>query len=691
LTKTTYTEEEIKQILHALFVEKKKVKELEQQIKTQEPAIASNKSSSEDVVRLQMMLEALKNKYQANKSAEEECVALREQQKTLKKMLLDAQEEADKHRQEQKIWNQQLKEKDATIRLQESNIENLSKKQEESDVIFSEASSYRIKLEEIEKNLSETYVENDRLKQKIEKLILTIQEKEKRINDLQQFEYSFKKATLLKKELEEKLEREKEANHPLLQEQEQYIRELAENKQHTDQLERVINFLRERAEEAQLEAKQLQEEFLLSREAIVNLTEQLKASCSEIEDLGKQLQTEQRIKNEALEELLCIQDQFEELKKLIINFQTEMVQKDQQISEQIQNLSVYESEKLLLTQLLEEKRQGLAAIENEVNLIKQTLGRALRESKELETRHQETVQEKVIAINKAFQLQQQVEKQRNEIHLLKENHTESSENEKIALEEISNLKKYFELEKQTLETSLQQKDLSINKFSEKLSVLEREKIQLEEHLFTQKSANDELDSRLKIAQQHLAKKVKETSILNEELENQKQTIKELQNGFAQSKLKMNELQTHLDSQTQLEKHLKEQLQESLRNAEAQANKWEEKYFRMYERLQEVENQNKNLKKYEEKHQQLQNILGNLGKVMESNQTGYSTPTGNPSIEVQNEEKQNLDPTSQSSIPSESKTISTWENSKTAPASEQASPEIFTNPRPSTPYKKTLFD
>lgn len=134
---------------------------------------------------------------------------------------------------------------------------------------------------------------------------------------------------------------------------------------------------------------------------------------------------------------------------------------------------------------------------------------------------------------------------------------------------------------------------------------------------------EESESRLKAAQQHLAKKVKEVTLLNEKNEELHAHLTGLQQSLETSNAQIHHLQTHVDLYQKQEKRLQDQLHDALKGTESQVSKWEQKYFHMYDKWQESEARIRELKKYEEKHAQMQALLANLGSVM-----GPSITSGN---------------------------------------------------------------
>jgi len=128
---------------------------------------------------------------------------------------------------------------------------------------------------------------------------------------------------------------------------------------------------------------------------------------------------------------------------------------------------------------------------------------------------------------------------------------------------------------------------------------------------------EDSEVNLKTAQQHLAKKVKESTMLLEQTEEQQVSLKEYLQDRESNQSQICTLQTNLEGLQKREEKLQEQLQEALKSTESQVAKWEKKYFEMYDKWQASENQILELKKLEEKHAQMQKLLSSLGSYMGS--------------------------------------------------------------------------
>lgn len=131
---------------------------------------------------------------------------------------------------------------------------------------------------------------------------------------------------------------------------------------------------------------------------------------------------------------------------------------------------------------------------------------------------------------------------------------------------------------------------------------------LQDHCHKAITAQEDAESRLRVAQHHLAKKVKETSELNDKMHGLEVRLQELQNDLDQARMRSAEQQTALEGHVKMERRLQEQIQEAARLAQADSAKWEDKYFKIYEKWQDNEVRLKELKKLEEKYAQMQALL-----------------------------------------------------------------------------------
>lgn len=136
---------------------------------------------------------------------------------------------------------------------------------------------------------------------------------------------------------------------------------------------------------------------------------------------------------------------------------------------------------------------------------------------------------------------------------------------------------------------------------------------------------EESESRLRIAQQHLAKKVKEVTVLAGQYEELQRQYEEIKATLEVTKGRAFEMQGTIDS-----------LKEALRSVDSQAAKWEDKYSRLYDQFQEGELRYRELKKIEEKFVQMQLMLANISSVMGIHSPLTQPPEENNSSPVNRE-------------------------------------------------------
>lgn len=139
-----------------------------------------------------------------------------------------------------------------------------------------------------------------------------------------------------------------------------------------------------------------------------------------------------------------------------------------------------------------------------------------------------------------------------------------------------------------------------------LRELQEEKLLLEEVLKDHEKQLEEKEVRMKTAQQHLAKKVKENALLNDEIEKKQLLLRETENAKNQLEVKNEELQAALARQQEQQNRNQEQFHQMLKTLENQLNRKDEKYFQIFEKY----------KLLEEKHHQVQNLFSNLGHLMQ---------------------------------------------------------------------------
>lgn len=543
MSKSIYSEEELEQLIQNLFLEKKKVKELEQKFqilnqehqclllesKQRKSALVSQKShESEEIEKLKSLIAAYKKK------STQAIHALYEN-------------EHQKIKQEAALAHQlrQLQE-----RVQELTEENT-------------ALRGRQKFQNSEHQLS----------------------------------------------LESQLKQEQNASQSLREKNQELSKSLSIAQRHSEQLDRALKHLHERSQEAYLELNQFREDFQRSQEAVRNLTEQLQLLQNRLHESTQELHAVQSEKQEAFDEVHTLQGQFGALKAKVLEGQDA--------------LKAAAKEKLQLEVHLAEKTQLLNQLENDLAVIKQTLSKGMKEAKDIEGLYLSVVNEKALLHDKSTHLGQLLDNHDGEIkilqqqleeavrraeafkHQLEQREAEHQERHQMFVKEHQERNHDLEITLQTHHGLLHEKEQEIEDYRTQILQLTQEKLRLEDSLAEGARFQHEQDAQIKLAQQHLGKKVKETALLNEKMEEQKAQNAELQASLNQFRTKIAEMQTAFDQQLQQEKKHHEQLHETVRFAEGQVVKWEDKYLKA----------NEQLKILEEKQNQMQALFTSLSTVM----------------------------------------------------------------------------
>lgn len=567
LSETTQKSQESQQALELLFEEKKKVKQLEQQLliahkekalhnENLKKSLASGASSGE-IARLQKQLA----------ESEEEIKLLHAQQKRLK----------DLYRQQQQ---------EVTL-LQDS----LKASQQTSK----EINAVRLALNETKTTLNEALEQNRQKKQQIDQLSASLQDKEQQICDLQYIESSYKRLVAKSAEPSPTQENHHAKIRQLQEEQQSTKASLEEAQQHSRQLERVIQFLRERAEEAQLEIKQTVSEFQTSQEAIATLKEEVQSAKQEWSDLSVHYTKEKQAKQALIKELQELQNQFDNLKQQHLDAQSVIANRDQTLQDLQHQLGYLRDEK----RRFDRKSTTIDDYEMELNTAFKARDEARRRAISIEEELFSLTEQHRILKEKFDKLRAQQESERDETELLREQLSTvqrrigSFESEKREILELSDKQKFAFLElKSSMDTRdkahqeerlmakkqgeelllrLEQNQKQMGALQEELRQLENTKkefIEKEEHY--KRSIQDlksSLIARESSYQEESSQSQEERRTLQERIEAAEMVYKErdlLQEGLKHHQAELEKLTLQL-----------QQTKESHHSAEAQ---WKQKLF-----------------------------------------------------------------------------------------------------------------
>ncbi len=403
------------------------------------------------------------------------------------------------------------------------------------------------------------------------------------------------------------------------------------------------------------------EELLLEKIAILDQLQELKNSTelfsienqewkSKAQHLEDQLHVETHSRKLLEEEIQALYKQFNVLKKSL------ETQKEAFISQQAATqLALNSFQQAQLEN--QELRNSFNHYHDELALIKEHLTKGQRDAKEMEKLYAEAIAEKVQTLKALHQQRREYSKQHEELIDVKEKFAilqerERSErflfDEKIAFlshrlkaletdlkscikerealfekidlltfqndlhlsenAELEEIKTSLEREKIERNVDLQHLQEQLEESNQLITILQATNEQLQHETISLTAQNNEKQFTLDEAHQHLAKKVRESALLNEKVE--EFILREVEAGNVHAALQQANQVLQSDLQTK-EKKIKE-LAEKVSILENEILRWDEKWRQSNQSKQILEEKIQDLEKIEQRHLQLQNFLIDFG-------------------------------------------------------------------------------
>lgn len=378
--------------------------------------------------------------------------------------------------------------------------------------------------------------------------------------------------------------------------------------------------LREGMEKVSVELAQVRADLILAQNEVNNLKEergQKETSTQQEINHLQQLLSNQKLNEKDLEESASnisshyVRDQLEIITQMLIEDKSETKALESRYIALLNEKMELEHECRQLREKMEEQSSKYLALQDRLHHFEQSQKESeasfqakniewlesCKETKELHTR-----------LDDLKRVGEEKELIQHQYHQLKDELKQRSQ----SLEESIQVRIQLEQQLDRLEAIAANQETKLQEFSEQIHMLHQEKIVMESERDEMRILLDENEENLKIAQQHLAKKVKEAAVLSETVERQQENLNEFFYIIEDQKEQIAQFQLNIDSFQKQEKKLQEQLHDALKGHEHQIVKWEEKYFAMCDKWQESEKQVHELKKFQEKHLQVQSLLTNLG-------------------------------------------------------------------------------
>ena len=586
LNKQTYTDTEFQKVLQDLFVEKKRVKELQkknQEIDTERntsqkqlPEESCNISLKDPV--LDEHITALQSKVtQLNSSIEKKSRLIIQQNihhNTLQKEYKSLQghtSNSDTHK---------LKRAFIVIKRKYDELVDSKEKIEQKNSELTEKNNLLVSSQDSKKKLSEDYKElsntNDSLGKELSKATENLDS-----------------VAIEKKSLSSKLEKSYDV--------------LKKTKEKFIELNNSLNSYKQGQQEQQEQA----DSFILELEE----KEELIKNLQSYKDSYKR-ENENRKKLELL---------LEEERNTRLSLEKENLEKYQQLSTTTKKLQEQLTQK---EEHSSELKQQLVKTINVKNNLEKELGTA-QEYLDINKRVKDT----------STELQQELQKTQDNVSTLKKYiETIEDQNNKLSEENndiINNTRHEFEKiliakdsENKKINDVLNKEVNSLRPFLEEkasqLNNITREYQELKKYASLLRRQVKEHEYHTKTMQQHLAKKLKETALIHDDLEQKKVENKKL----------MQDVTNHENNTALLENELKNETAEreqtqaiydgKVASTETKLKHWEEKYLSLHNDWQKKEMQIVELEKIQIEYQQLQGVLNNIKNFIPSNQTTPQT-------------------------------------------------------------------
>lgn len=128
---------------------------------------------------------------------------------------------------------------------------------------------------------------------------------------------------------------------------------------------------------------------------------------------------------------------------------------------------------------------------------------------------------------------------------------------------------------------------------------------------------EDAEARLKVAHHHLAKKVRETTELNDRVQLLERDLHEQQLLNDAVHERMRDLEALFESRCQQEHSLQEKLDIAAKDLEEISSHWEHKYASLNDRYLLTEAKLKDFKKLEEKYQRMQSLLSHINGIFDA--------------------------------------------------------------------------
>lgn len=331
----------------------------------------------------------------------------------------------------------------------------------------------------------------------------------------------------------------------------------------------------------------------------------------------------------------------EELKSkddLLIEAQQAKQRAKQQLTAMEQQLGDSQRQQCNLQMALTDLRRDRESLLKSKSTFEVDLKKVQQERASLESKLQQALEERT---RKATELQQQIDKT-----LFEQGQREAIEAEcnglQTTLQQARDTLAHAEANQHRLSTDCETKERRIEELDKLFGQLKREKGAIDDELNALRRTLEIRENDLQTAQQHLAKKVKESARLNERVDEAEKRTQELEQARNELRTRLTAMDAELEKERKREAEIETRCQQRILEAQGAATHWEREYARIAQQLVQAEEANKRLRELEAKYNQVSSVLANLGQFFTppaATAAPAPTPVAKPEADLPKEQPQ----------------------------------------------------
>jgi len=382
----------------------------------------------------------------------------------------------------QKLRFEDVLEDNKGLIAQQNILKELVHQSNEKNRLLTEALKLiKTKSEEEKKNKQNQLSGSESQVQRIEQLMKVINERERRIVELQRYEFSFKKVSDINQQYEKEAASQKLMIQELKAKYETLEAAHNESSAHSIQLERAVEHLRGRYEEAKLEAKNLEQDFQEAQTQIEEMKQTLVRGLKEAKDIKQYYQNLANEKSAAIQKTFYMQEHVKELNE-------EIKKKDKSLEEFREKMHRMELDKLEFEKKIEAEREKHKNYEWEIQEQEESLFSFAEQIKTMQAKLKTAEESCILKDASVIEAQQQFAKKAREVAKL----SEINEEQAGLIAKLQNEVMEAKIKTDEAHGTLESKTEQFKAMQHQITVAEQKYFQVQEKLLEIESQNREL-------------------------------------------------------------------------------------------------------------------------------------------------------------------------------------------------------